>query len=94
MIKLVWKIIVIIEGELDYIDIDDVGKLEDLLRAVFNDEACGNLKVVIDHQELTRNINQKKKSDLLQAYRCPLCGKCCWQEHFLNKQVEYCESVR
>ena len=70
MIKLVWKIIVIIEGELDYIDIDDVGKLEDLLRAVFNDEACGNLKVVIDHQELTR------------------------QEHFFNKQVEYCESVR
>ena len=30
------------------------------------DEKCGNLIVVNDGGELTRNINQKKKSDVLQ----------------------------
>ena len=28
------------------------------------DEECENLKVVVDGGELTRNINQKKKSDI------------------------------
>ena len=37
---------------------------------------CGNLKVVVDSVELTRNINKKKKPDVLQAYTCPLCDKC------------------
>ena len=35
---------------------------------VFTDEECGSLKVVVDGGELTTNINQKKKSDVLQAY--------------------------
>ena len=35
---------------------------------------CGNLKVVVDDGELTRNINKKKKPEVLQAYRFPLCG--------------------
>ena len=34
---------------------------------MFIDEECGNLKEANDGGELTRNINQKKKSDVLQS---------------------------
>ena len=57
---------VIDEEELDGIDIDGIGNLEDSLRLVFIDEECGNLIVVNDDEKLTRNINQKKNSDVLQ----------------------------
>ena len=56
--------VVIVEEELYRVDIDDIGNLEDLPRFVFIDEECWNLKVVINGGELTRNINQKKKSDV------------------------------
>ena len=80
--------------ELDGIDTDDIGNLEDLLRIVFTHEECGNLKVFVDGGELTRNIDKKKKPDILQAYRCPLCDKCYRTEYFFNANVEYFESVR
>ena len=52
------------------IDIDDIENLEDLLRVVLiKSESSGG--------ELTRNTNEKKKSDVLQAYKSPLCDKCC-----------------
>ena len=85
--------IVIVKEELDGIDIDDIGNLEDLLRIVFIHEECGNLKVFVDGRELTGNINKKKKPGVLQAYRCPLCDKCYRREYFFNTNVEYCESV-
>ena len=50
------------------IDIDDFGNLEDLLKLVLIDKKCWNLKVVINGWGLARNINQKKTSDVLQAY--------------------------
>ena len=50
--------------ELDYIDIDNIGNVEDSPGLVFIDEECGNLIVV--------HINQKKKSDVLQS----LIGLC------------------
>ena len=50
------------------VDIDDIGNIEGLLKLVFIDEKCGNLKVVIDVGELTRNNNRKKTSGVLQAY--------------------------
>ena len=56
----------IAEEELNDTDIDDIWNLEDLSWFVFIDEECGNLKVVNDDREFTRNINQKKKSDILQ----------------------------
>ena len=56
---------VIVEEELDCIDIDDIGNLEDSPRLVFINEECGNLIVVNDDGELTRNISQKM-SDILQ----------------------------
>ena len=56
---------VIVEEELDCIDIDYTGNLEDSPRLVFIDEECGNLIVVIDGGKLTGNIS-KKKSDVLQ----------------------------
>ena len=34
--------------------------INDIIKLVFIIETCGNLKVVIDVRELTRNINQKK----------------------------------
>ena len=48
----------------------------DLPRRVFIDEECENLKLVVDGGELTRNINEKKKPVLVQAYRWSLCDKC------------------
>ena len=44
--------------ELDFIDIDDIGNIEDPLRLLFIDEECGNLTAV--------HINEKKKLDVLQ----------------------------
>ena len=51
---------------------------------MFTNKECENLKVVVDGGELTRNNNRKKKSEVLQAYRCPLYGKCYregWGKH-------------
>ena len=53
---------------------DDTRNLEDLL--VLIKEECGNPKVVFDGGELTRNINQKKKTGILQVCRCSLWDKC------------------
>ena len=64
-----------------------------VLKVVFIDAKCGKFKVVIDGGELTINTNQKKTSGVLQAYRSSLSDKCCRREYFLNKKVEYCESV-
>ena len=57
---------VIVEEVLDGIDIDDIGNLEDWPRFALIDEECENLIVVNDVWELTRSINQKKKSEDLQ----------------------------
>ena len=66
MLKATLRKKMIVEEDLDCIDTDDIGNLEDSPRLVFIDEECGNLIVVIDGGKLTRNINQKKKSDVLQ----------------------------
>ena len=58
--------VVIVEEELNRVDINDIGNLQNLPRFMFIDEECGNLKVANDGGELTRNINQKKKSDVSQ----------------------------
>ena len=60
------KKVVIVEEELD-----SIGNLQDLLRLIFIDKECGNVKVFVEGGDLTRNISQKK-SDVLQAYRCLL----------------------
>ena len=64
------------EEELDGIDMDGIGNLEDLRRLMFIDETFGNLRVVVDCKELTRNMNKKKKPEGLQFYRCTSCEKC------------------
>ena len=46
--------------------IDNIGNLEDSPRLVYIDEECENLIVVNDGGEITRNINQKKKSEVFQ----------------------------
>ena len=48
------------------VNIDDIRNLDQSPRLVFIDEKCGNLIVVNDSGELTRNISQKKKSDVIQ----------------------------
>ena len=42
----------------------------DLPKLMFIDEECGNL---IDS---SRTNNRNRMSEVLQAYRCPLCDKC------------------
>ena len=83
----------IVKEELDGINKNVIGNLEDLLRIVFIHEECGNVKGFVDGGKLTRNINKKKKPGVLEAYRLPLCDKCFRREYFFNKHVEYCESV-
>ena len=58
--------VVIVEEELG-----DNGNLEDLPKLVFMGKECGNLKVLADGGDLTRN-NNFRKSYVLQASRCPL----------------------
>ena len=60
------KKVVIVEEELD-----SIGNLYDLLRLIFIDKECGNVKVFVEGGDLTRNISQIK-SGFLQAYRCLL----------------------
>ena len=81
----------IAEEELNGIGIDEIENLEDLPRFVLVNEECRNLEVVHDCGELTKNINQKKKSDFSQSSQalrsrrgrggrggvCPT--KVCWQ---------------
>ena len=75
--------IVIVKEELDGIDIDYIGDLEDLLRKVFLHEKWGNLKVFLDGGELTKNNHEKP--GVSQVYRCPLRDKCFKREYFFNK---------
>ena len=58
-----------------------------------NYEECGNLKVFVGGEELTRHMNKKKKPVVLQTYRCPLCDKYFMGKYFYSKDVEHCESV-
>ena len=58
--------IVIVEEELNRFDIDGIENLENFLRFVFINKECWNLKVVNDDEELTRNINIKKKLGVSQ----------------------------
>ena len=55
-----------VEEEINGVSTDDFGNIEDLSRLKFIDEQCGNLKVINDDGELTRNINQKKKLEVFQ----------------------------
>ena len=48
------------------VNINDIRNLDQSPRLVFIDEKCGNLIAVNDSRELTRNISQKKKSDVIQ----------------------------
>ena len=43
--------------EQDGIDIDDIGNLENLLRIVFINGECWNVKVFLGGGELTRHVN-------------------------------------
>ena len=47
----------IVKEEVDGININDIGNLEDLPGIVFIHGECGNLKVFVYGGELSRNIN-------------------------------------
>ena len=60
----------------------NIGKLQNLLRVVFIDEECGDLKIVIDGGKLTRNINQKKNKSShwkLSRKKCVLRCVSVWE---------------
>ena len=50
----------IVKEELDGIDIDDIGNLEDLLRIVFIHEECGNLKVSLTVENLLEILTKRR----------------------------------
>ena len=52
----------IVGEELNWIDIDDIGNLEDSPRLVLINEEYGNLILVNDGGELTENISQKRRT--------------------------------
>ena len=52
----------IVEEELDCIDIDDTGNLEDSPRLVLINEECGNLIVVNDGGEPTESFSRKRQT--------------------------------
>ena len=76
------------QEELDYIDIDDIGNIEDSRKLVFIDEECGNLIVV--------HINQKKKLDVLQSLIGVHSANDVVSESIYSVAMWniYCESVR
>ena len=82
--------------ELDCIYINDIVNSEDSPRLVFIDEKYGNLIVINDGGELTRN-NQKKMQTFYIAWRCPpsdksdVAGESIYSVTMWNI---YCESVR
>ena len=78
--------IIITEEELDSVDVDSIGNVED--------EERENHKAIVNGGALTRNINKKKKPVVIQIYRCPLCDKCTRRPCFFNIHAEYCELVR
>ena len=81
---------VIVEEELDCIDIDDIGNLEDSPRLVFIDEDCGNLIVVNDGGELIEILTKRRSQTFYNSLKiCPLSGKCCRREYFFSSHVEY-----
>ena len=43
-------------------------------------------------RRLTRNINKKRKPEVLQAYKCPFWDMCWRHVYFFNKHVKYSES--
>ena len=45
-------------------------------------------------ESLLEILTKRKKSDVLQAYRCLLCNECCRRQYSFNMHVEYCESVK
>ena len=74
MFKVPVKNVVIDKEELHGIEIDDIlNLLENLSRTVFIDLEYWNVKVVVHVGELTRNITIKRKPDVPQACKCPLC---------------------
>ena len=60
--KQLFKKNVIVEEELECIDIDHIGNLEDSPRLVFISQECGNLIVANDGGELTENISRKRQT--------------------------------
>ena len=62
----------IVEEELDSIEIDVIGNLEDSPRLVFVDEECGNLIVVNDGGKRTKNYTKTRIRRFTVAYQCLL----------------------
>ena len=60
-------------------EIYGIGNLVDLPRLMFINEECGNIR--------------KKKSEVLQAYRCQICDKCYrqyWGKHGFSWGYFFC----
>ena len=68
--------VIIADEEPDCVDIDGTGSVEDLPRLALIDQEYENRNAVADGEDLTGNINKRKKPAVLQSYRCQFCEKC------------------
>ena len=70
----------------------------DLPTIKFIDKEYGKSKVVVDGRQLIRNNNRKRKSEVLQAYRFPLCDKCyrrdCGKQNFSRGYMLFWEGSK
>ena len=64
-ISIKYKVLTV-EKELGGSDTDGIGNLVELPRLMFINEDWGNLKVVVDGGQLTRNNNRNRKSEASQ----------------------------
>ena len=73
---------------------------EEYLQATASIDQCssmknvGILKYALMVTEFPRNINKKRKSDVLQPYGCVLREKCYRPDGFFVKHIKYSKSVR
>ena len=81
----------IVKEELDGIDIDDIGNLEDLLRIVFIHEEYGNLEVFADGGELTGTLTKRRNLAFYKLIDVHSVINVIEESIF---SVQYCESVR
>ena len=84
----------VVKEELDGIDIDDIGNLEDLLRIVFIHEECGNLKVSLTVESLLEILTKRRNQTFYKPIDVYSVINVNRKEYFFNTNVEYCESVR
>ena len=81
-------------GSQKVVDINEIVNLEDLLRAVFINEECGNLKVVIYGRCLLEILTRRRSETFYEPLDLQSIKRSDRWGHLFNWPVEYCEWVK